>query len=473
MRYAFLNPQGNFDPDDSYLTEHPDFGGQLVYVKEVCLALADMGVNVDIVTRRVDDPKWRGFAGQIDYYRGYEGNPRIVRVDCGEPSFLNKEHLWPHLAEFVANTLSIYGENPPGFATAHYADAGYCAALLREKIGLDFTFTGHSLGAQKLDKLGTTSANADAMERQYRFSRRIAAERLSMQLAYNIITSTSQERYEQYAHSLYQGAVNVDDDAKFSIIPPGVNTRIFTTSGAMSDEDVHRKIAASLAATPTPYVIASSRLDEKKNILGLVRAYAHSKALRESARLCIFIRGVPDPWFDQSSLSATETGVLAPILQTIAQGGIRNKVDFLDIRSQQELAAAYRYFAQRGSVFALTSFYEPFGLAPLEAAACGLAVVATNNGGPTEIFADGSGVLVNPEDEEEIAKGLHTALSDHPGYTKKGQQRVRSTYTWNKTAEAYLAVMQRGIEAGRIDNDIVIPALDCRDRIGRYLDETT
>ena len=37
MRIAFLNPQGNFDPEDSYWTEHPDFGGQLVYVKQVAL----------------------------------------------------------------------------------------------------------------------------------------------------------------------------------------------------------------------------------------------------------------------------------------------------------------------------------------------------------------------------------------------------------------------------------------------------
>ena len=40
VHIAFLNPQGNFDPKDSYWTEHPDFGGQLVYVKEVAIAMA-------------------------------------------------------------------------------------------------------------------------------------------------------------------------------------------------------------------------------------------------------------------------------------------------------------------------------------------------------------------------------------------------------------------------------------------------
>ena len=43
MHIGFLNPQGNFDPNDSYWTEHPDFGGQLVYVKEVALALGTSG----------------------------------------------------------------------------------------------------------------------------------------------------------------------------------------------------------------------------------------------------------------------------------------------------------------------------------------------------------------------------------------------------------------------------------------------
>ena len=58
MHIVFLNPQGNFDPADSYLTEHPDFGGQLVYVKELAQAMAQQGHKVDIVTRRIRDSSW-------------------------------------------------------------------------------------------------------------------------------------------------------------------------------------------------------------------------------------------------------------------------------------------------------------------------------------------------------------------------------------------------------------------------------
>jgi sucrose-phosphate synthase len=67
MRVIFLNPQGNFDENDSFLCEHPDFGGQLVYVKEVCIALARLGVKVDIITRHINDSEWAPFSKEIDY----------------------------------------------------------------------------------------------------------------------------------------------------------------------------------------------------------------------------------------------------------------------------------------------------------------------------------------------------------------------------------------------------------------------
>ena len=98
MHVIFINPQGNFDARDSYLTEHPDFGGQLVYVKEVAMAMAKLGHRVDIVTRRMQDPEWPEFSSDSEFYDGYPDNPRIVRIACGGPKFLPKEKLWPPLS---------------------------------------------------------------------------------------------------------------------------------------------------------------------------------------------------------------------------------------------------------------------------------------------------------------------------------------------------------------------------------------
>lgn len=469
MHVAFLNPQGNFDGKDSYLTEHPDFGGQLVYVKEVCLALAALGIRVDILTRRIDDPLWKGFSAPTGWYTDDESGPRIVRIECGGTGFLCKEQLWPHLDEWVDNIRAFYADDLPDAFSTHYADAGYCAALLKKATGRGYTFTGHSLAAQKLDKLGMSQENADTMEAEYCFSPRIEAERLAMAAAFCVITSTRQERFSQYGHPLYQGAIDIHDDARFVVIPPGVNGKVFSTQAGPQDVEVHTLLQQQLGMNEGPYIVSSSRLDEKKNILGILQAYAVSKPLQETARLAIFIRGIQDPFADISTLSAGEQAVLQPILDCIITHGLRECVDFVDVRSQQALAAAYRYFATRGSVFALTAFYEPFGLAPIEAAACGLAVVATRNGGPSEIFEDGSGILVDPFDAEAIARGLEACLGQQTELAQRGIERVDTTYTWHKTSARYLETLKQCIAAAEADTPIEIPQMNSRERINQYL----
>jgi len=468
MHISFLNPQGNFDPADSYLTEHPDFGGQLVYVKETALAMADQGHTVDIVTRRIRDDAWPEFAADQDTYPGYEGRVRVLRFPCGEDVFLGKEHLWPYLPEFVDNMLEFYimHDTPPDMFTAHYGDGGYCAVLAQAKTNIGFTFTGHSLGAQKLDKLGTTLDNVDKMQDRFAFSQRIAAERMSMRRAHRIITSTGQERFEQYSHPLYSGAVDVHGPHTFRVQPPGVNTQVFSARTRPDDAAFEAKLNQHLGPNGTPYVLVSSRLDEKKNIIGVVEAFARSETLRERAKLAICIRGIDDPFEQISELPTAERAVLRPILDTIEEAGLRERTSFLNLGSQFELAAAYRIMAARGSVFALTAFYEPFGLAPIEAAACGLAPVATKNGGPSEIFEDGSGILVDPFDCEDIAVGLLKALDNQQELADAAHQMVFRKYTWHQTATGYIEAIT---SIPRPGNNLLHP--DACELIKSYLED--
>ena len=160
---------------------------------------------------------------------------------------------------------------------------------------------------------------------------------------------------------------------------------------------------------------------------------------------------------------------MRPILGRIEDSGLRHCVHFFNLTSQRQLAGAYRFFAKRNSVFALTSFYEPFGLAPIEAAACGLTVVATQNGGPTEIFEDGSAVLVDPENPSAIASGLLRALMHAPELSERGMQRVLSRYTWAQTARGYLQTIERGLSGERSSQPV--PTLDAGRRIKDYLSE--
>jgi sucrose-phosphate synthase len=453
LHVAFLNPQGNFDPRDSYWTEHPDFGGQLVYVKQVALAMAELGHRVDILTRQIADDEWPEFAAPFDAYPG-ASNVRIVRLPAGPRHFLRKELLWPYLVEdWVAAVLEFYEQEGsfPDATTGHYGDGGLCGVLIEASAGIPFTFTAHSLGAQKMDKLHVTPENLEEMNDHFHFGRRLVAERLSMNRSATNVTSTRQERMEQYSHCAYRDAVDVHDDRRFAVIPPGVNLAIFGADAryeheARVREYVRDRLARDidLERLALPVVVASSRLDTKKNHLGLVEAFAHSERLQELANL-VFITGALDnPLHEEEGASPSEQEVLESIRQAVTEGNLWGKISAFALQGQPALAAAYRFLAEHGSVFALTAFYEPFGLAPLEAAAAGLPVVVTQNGGPSESLREGDeeyAVLVDPSDTADIARGLERLLSKQETWAEfahKGRQRVLQRYTWERTARSYL-----------------------------------
>ncbi len=462
MHIGFLNPQGNFDPADSYWTEHPDFGGQLVYVKSVALTMGEMGHRVDILTRQIIDPEWPEFSEPFNSYPGAP-NLRIVRLPAGPDEFLRKELLWPHLVrDWVPSIIDFYADEGglPDAFTTHYGDGGLCGVLVEDETGVPFTFTGHSLGAQKMDKLGVTPDNLKEMDDHFHFARRIVAERLSMNRSAVNVTSTEQERFEQYSHRAYRGAVDVEDDRRFEVIPPGVNLAIFgAETRSESEEGTRERVRERLSRDideerrDLPAIVASSRLDPKKNHVGLLRAFAQSERLQEKANLVFITGALDDPLRDDEGAGTTEQEVLAEIRHVVEERDLWGKVSAFGLQGQPALAAAYRLLAERRSVFALTAHYEPFGLAPLEAAAAGLPVVVTQNGGPSESLREGEteyGVLVDPGDVEDIARGLERVLADEETwetFARRGRQRVLDQYTWERTAVNYLGVIEEIVDA--------------------------
>jgi len=307
---------------------------------------------------------------------------------------------------------------------------------------------------------------------RYNFHLRIAAERISMNNSAINFVSTSQEKDSQYSHRAYEGTVDLNADKDFAVVPPGVNTDIFNPETGPEDEKVEAKFKKMLERDISeerrslPGVIAASRLDPKKNHLGFVKAFAGNAELQSRTNLVITLRGIDNPFEDYSKASGDEKEILDEIMEIIDENDLRGKVTMFSLNSQQELASIYRVLAQRKSVFALTAFYEPFGLAPIEAMASGLPVVATENGGPEEIMNDGNkhyGILVDPEDPEDIAKGILEVYSGPEGweyYHEAGLERVETTYTWEKTAEGYLNRIKEIInntEAYKSDKSMEIP----------------
>jgi sucrose-phosphate synthase len=270
------------------------------------------------------------------------------------------------------------------------------------------------------------------------------------------VTSTSAERFEQYSHRAYRGAADVGDDDRFAVVPPGVNLVVFAAEvQTENDAQAVRRVEESLerdiddARRHLPVIVASSRLDPKKNHVGLVTAYAQSERLQSRSNLVIITGALDDPLRRNGSASETERQVLLEVRQVVENCGLWGKISAFALPGQALLAAAYRHLAQRGSVFALTAHYEPFGLAPLEAAAAGLPVVVTRNGGPSESLREGDreyGVLVNPDDPADIARGLERVLCDREAwaaFAERGRQRVLNRYTWERTAIGYVELIER------------------------------
>ena len=450
MRIAFFNPQGNFDKKDSYWTQHPDFGGQLVYVKEIAAAMAALGYDVDIIARQVEDENWPEFKETLDSYEGIE-NLRIVRIPCGPKEFLVKEKLWEHLSEWVDNIIAFYkaGGSMPDFVTTHYADGGLSGVLFKERTGIPYSFTGHSLGAQKMDKLHTTRGNISIMDDKYRFTKRIAAERIAMLNASLIVVSTAQERDEQYKHHVYLGAGDVNNPEKFKVVPPGANTEVFSAIKENDEEPYVRALIKKMFERDIdedrrdlPDVIAASRLDPKKNHVGLVKSYANSKELQSIANLVITLRGIENVFEDYSNVKQEEKKIIDEIMELIRDYDLKGKVSMFSINGQGQLAACYRELAKRKSVFCLTAVYEPFGLAPIEAMSTGLPVAVTKYGGPSEVLFENNeeyGVLLDVFNTVDISKGILEVFNNYDYYKKQGMYRVESKYTWDSTAKNYIS----------------------------------
>lgn len=451
MRIAFINPQGNFDDKDSHWTEHPDFGGQLVYVKEVALSMAKLGVNVDIITRKIVDKNWPEFGKDVEIYHQNK-NVRVIRIAFGGDAFLNKEELWPYLQkDFVDGIIKFYNAEgtKPDAITGHYGDGGLTASELSKIWKVPYTFTAHSLGAQKKDKL-VNEHNAKEIEEKYHFKTRLSAERAAMMNSYVNIVSTAQERFEQYSHKEYADVSDTKNDNRFAVIPPGVNTEVFCAEKKEYDEEIKKYVLEMFnrdldkERIGMPCVVLSSRLDDKKNHIGAVRAYAKSKKLQDEANLVIVVRGVANAFQDYSFLKPAEVKILDDIMETIKTYNLQGKISIFSINSQKDLGSLYRTLSCYGSVFCLTAHYEPFGLAPIEAMSAGLPGVVTKNGGPSEITDNGRyGILVDPLDEDDIASGLLKAVENFEEYKKLGIQRVNEKYTWDSTAKQYLNVIKK------------------------------
>jgi glycosyltransferase involved in cell wall biosynthesis len=104
-------------------------------------------------------------------------------------------------------------------------------------------------------------------------------------------------------------------------------------------------------------------------------------------------------------------------------------------------------------VVVATPWYEPFGIVPLEAAACGRPVVASAVGGMLDTVQDGTtGVLVPPRDALALARAVRSVVDDPDHAVELGtaaRRRAVRRYGWDRVAQQTARVYRELLAAGR------------------------
>ena len=427
------------------LGRDPDTGGQVLYVLELARALANHpGVaQVDLLTRLVEDPAVPG-----DYACAEEPlgpHARIVRLPFGPRRYIRKEQLWDHLDHLVDAYLAFARGLPrlPDLIHSHYGDAGYVAMRLSALLGIPFIHSGHSLGRCKRASMLKAGGKEAHLERTFHFTRRIQAEEDVLTHASLVIASTRQEIVEQYG--LYANF----DPRRAAVLPPGTDTSRFSPPERQGQFNRVAPFVDRFLRDPRkPMALCIGRPVPRKNLLGLVRGFGEDPEIRKQANLVI-VAGNREDYRD---LDETCQNTWEALLHAVDRYDLYGHIAIPKSHQPEDVPDLYRLATHRKGVCVNPSISETFGLTLIEAAASGLPLVATDQGGPKDILANcRNGILVDVTNPAAIAAGIREALADPKRWgewSRNGMRGVRDFYTWTAHVNRYLKAVQRILKRG-------------------------
>jgi glycosyltransferase involved in cell wall biosynthesis len=373
-------------------------GGQNVYVRHVGEALADLGWEVDMLTRHAhpEDPAI------------VEHGPRCrtVRLTAGPQKFIPRDQLFDWLPEFVQAVEQHQTQCPRRYALLHtnYWLSSWVGMQLAPRWGVPQVHTYHSIGAVKYDTMAHRPPIADI---------RLATERRCLETVDRVVATSPQEAADM--RSL------ISPHGQITTIPCGTDVERF---GQVDRATARQRLGLVADALILFYV---GRFDVRKGIEVLVEAIGLSR-FRQDPRFQVIIGGGVRPGHQDSEERDR-------IIARIAELGLSQHVQLPGRIGDADLPLYYA----AASVCTVPSYYEPFGLVALEAMASATPVVASRVGGLKFSVADGeTGLLVPPRDPAALAAASDRLLADPDWGDRLGQaarHRVETQFSWQRVAQ--------------------------------------
>ncbi|MBI2383503.1 MAG: glycosyltransferase family 1 protein [Gammaproteobacteria bacterium] len=393
-----------------------DSGGQNVYVANLAKQLARRGWRVDVFTRRD-----RSFLPEVLHWKR---NVRIVHVPAGPPRFVPKEELLPAMAPFRDFLLRYFRAAPFPYSIAHanFFMSGEAAQAPAAARGIPLVMTFHALGRVRRQH----QAGADRFPDE-----RFAIEERLARGAARVVAECAQDRDDLL--NLY-GA----DPERIDVVPCGFDP---AEIGPLDRRWARAQLGWDAGAF---IVLQLGRLVPRKGVANVIRGVA---ALRERHRVNARLYVVGGNSEIPNEVATPEIGRLRRLAAAL---GVADRVHFVGRRARRVLSLYY----SAADVFVTTPWYEPFGITPVEAMACGTPVVGADVGGIRSTVLDGlTGLLVPPEDPAALADSLARLHADpalRARLGEAGRRRANRCFTWKRVAQQMVAVYERayGIDRG-------------------------
>lgn len=387
-----------------------DSGGQNVYVGQLAKHLAAIGYDVDVLTRRDSEH----LPDIVEWHQGV----RVIHMPAGPPIALPKEHLLPYMGEFTAFVLSwCRSQVAYDVIHANFWMSAFVAAEIKRSLGIPFVVTFHALGRVRRQYQGQADLFPDE---------RFAIEDRVVQEADYIIAECPQDREDLL--TLYHA-----DPTRIRVITCGFDPMEF-----WAINKVRARLTLGLPPDE-PLILQLGRMVPRKGIDNVIYGFAELVKQQVTPVRLLIVGGEAD------SPDPQQTPEIGRLQAIAAELGVASQVTFVGRKGRDVL----KYYYSAADVFVTTPWYEPFGITPIEAMACGTPVIGADVGGIKFTVKDGeTGYLVPPNQPDVLADRLLHLLNSPQLISLFGHQAIRRSqehFTWQKVTSAIAALYEEAL----------------------------